>query len=115
MLITAIPADARRKRERGFDHASVLADVVQEILVPWGERKDLLWRKRMTLTNAKLPPDATRSANVADSFQSFGKITVPVLLVDDVITTGATAAEAARILLAAGAPEVHVFAWARGG
>ena len=113
--IAAIPADARRKRQRGFDHAARLADLVQEVLLPWGERRDILGRARMTMTNAKLPSDDLRAANVSGSFRATGPITEPVLLVDDVLTSGATMAEAAKILLAAGAPEVHVFCWARGG
>jgi competence protein ComFC len=66
------------------------------------------------MPNAALPTDETRQANVHGIFSVQQRISEPVLLVDDVLTTGATAEEAARALRLSGAPEVHVFVMATG-
>lgn len=114
LTVTSIPGDARRLRERGMDHASLLADKVKEVLVPWAERRTLLARKRHAFANANLPATDVRAANMKDVFVSIERVRSPVLLVDDIFTTGATATEAARILIAAGSPAVHLFTFARG-
>ncbi len=114
MLITSIPGDRRRMRERGMDHGTLLAHWVRDILVPWAEPRALLRRTRSTMPNARLPANAIRAANLFGAFEATEKITVPVMIVDDVLTTGATASEAARTLIAAGAPEVHLFVFAKG-
>lgn len=112
--VTSIPGDPRRLRERGRDHAADLARLVHDTFIPWADRRPLLARKRASQPNAQLPADATRTANVAGAFEALAPMTDPVLLVDDVFTTGATILEAARVLLAAGAPEVHAFTLAKG-
>lgn len=115
MIVTSVPADPGRVRQRGIDHAAVIADVVRDVLVPWAGRMSLLRRKGDAVPNAKLPVNAIRKANIRGSFEANGPISVPVLLVDDVLTTGATSQEAARVLLAAGTPSVHLFTLAKGG
>ncbi len=114
LIVTSIPGDARRMRERGMDHAAKLADVVQKVLVPWATRDDLFIRTRSVSPNATLPADIRRQANVRGAFVVKKQINAPVLLVDDVLTTGATAVEAAKTLLAAGAPAVYLFTIASG-
>lgn len=114
LIVTSIPGDARRIRRRNLDHATLLADVVRDVIVPWAERADLLERTRHIAPNANLPATELRRINVQQAFRAKTKIDKPVLLVDDVLTTGATAIEAAKTLLAAGATEVHLFALARG-
>jgi len=96
----------RRRLARGHDHAAVLAAcVAKEMRLPLGH--DLV-RTRPTPAQVNLPR-TRRLANVRNAF------TVPrpaeiqglrVLLIDDVTTTGATANEAARTLLKAGASTV---------
>jgi len=114
MTATSIPGDEKRLRWRGQDHGALLADAVRDIFAPWAERHHLLQRRRAVLQNALLPADATRQANVHEAFAVTDRLTDPVLLVDDVLTTSATAGEAARVLLAAGAPAVHLFVLASG-
>lgn len=114
LTIVSIPPDAGRLRERGFDHVSRFADLVWKRLVPWAERKEALIRVERRLPNADLPANAAREANVRGMFRALGNIQGPVLLVDDVMTTGATLNEAAKALKEAGASEVYYFVIAKG-
>jgi len=114
LVVTSIPADPDRARRRGMDHAAILADIIKEELVPWAGRQTLLVRSRPTLQNANLPTDLSRAANVSGAFNALQRVATPVLLVDDVLTTGATSEEAGRVLLAAGAPAVFLLVMAEG-
>jgi len=114
LTIVSIPPDAGRLRERGFDHVSRFADAVWKRLVPWAVRKEALIRVERRLPNADLPANAAREANVRGMFCALGKIQGPVLLVDDVMTTGATLNEAATVLKEAGATAVYFFVMAKG-
>lgn len=106
-VISFVPLHDRRLRERGFDQAGLLAHGVGRRLgVPV---QSLLVRRRHTAVQASL--DRTgRTHNVRDAFVA-RPCTGRVLLLDDVRTTGATLAEAARALTAGGA-EVICFALA---
>jgi predicted amidophosphoribosyltransferase len=71
-----------------------------------------LRRRRETRTQTALTPEE-RAANLAGAFVGSGpRLELPVL-VDDVFTTGATLAEAARALLAQGSPAVAGITFAR--
>ena len=88
--------------------------LAERLEIPFG---DLLVRRKDGATQVSLPPDQ-RLANVRNAFvvQGEGKARVvgrSVLLVDDVLTTGATAGEVARTLVSAGAAMVHIRAFAR--
>ncbi|MDY7009915.1 MAG: ComF family protein [Planctomycetota bacterium] len=104
----AVPMHWLRRLRRGWNHSTVLAEGVADRLgLPVG---DELIRIRNTLPQVRLPA-SRRRANVSGAFA----VTRPknlqgahVLLIDDVLTTGATANEASRTLLAAGAERVTV-------
>ncbi|MBP7133921.1 hypothetical protein KBA73_01765, partial [Patescibacteria group bacterium] len=83
-------------------------------IVPRATRATLLQRKREALPNASLQDPQLRAANIHELFECIQPTTHSVILVDDVCTTGATAREAARVLLGAGVPEVHLFTFASG-
>ena len=101
-----VPAHWRRRWARGQDHTAVLAGgVARELGLVVGRE---LIRVRNTPPQVFLPR-SRRIENVRGAFQAASPRAVAgahVLLVDDVTTTGATANEAARTLLRAGASRV---------
>ena len=115
-LLLPIPLSDARLRERGYNQAWELARRVGRALACPADAK-LLLRVRDTPHQLALPPEE-RAGNVRAAFavepsrraELAGR---SVTLVDDVMTTGATVAEAARTLLQAGAQEVSVWVLAR--
>lgn len=110
-VVCAVPPTRAARVRRGFDHTEVLAHAVAAGLrVPSALLLDAAGRP----DQRQLGRDA-RFANMAEAFTVRRDAPVPghVLVVDDVLTTGATLDGAARTLLAAGAIEVRVAAVAR--
>ncbi len=115
-LLLPIPLSDARLRERGYNQAWELA---RRLAREPGCTADarLLLRVRDTPHQLALPPEE-RAGNVHAAFaieparraELAGR---EVTLVDDVMTTGATVAEAARTLLQGGAREVSVWVLAR--
>ena len=110
--VVPLPLHATRYRERGYDQTALLAVEVARL----GKRElrdDAL--KRVKPTSRQVgQSDEERAANVAGAFEASPAVKgLKVLLIDDVLTTGATANEAARALLGAGALEVQVLTLAR--
>jgi ComF family protein len=104
-VLVPIPLAPKRLRQRGYNQAEALAVALSRL---WGlpVSRDLLTRARETATQTALTPE-TRLANVAGAFTPGRGPGVSrdstLILVDDVFTTGATLAEAARALEQAGA------------
>ena len=106
-LVIPVPLHRARHRERGFNQSEILADgVSQAINLPLA--KKILKRKKNTKDQTYLNTQQ-RAENVRDAFV----VTRPerindkkVILVDDVITTGATLNECARMLKQAGAEKI---------
>ncbi len=111
-VVAAVPLTKKRLLERGFNQSM------------------LLGREVARMTGAKLLPHALlkvkdtpaqaglgrkeRSLNLRGAFMCGGPVSgQTVILVDDVITTGATARECSKVLAKAGAREVYVVALAR--
>jgi competence protein ComFC len=110
VALTWVPLGKRRKRERGYDQAQVLAERVAGTL-------DLPC-VRLLARAVETPPQARRNAldratALRGAFRPTRKAPAVVLLVDDVLTTGATAAECARALRAGGGDEVGLLTAAR--
>lgn len=107
-LITWVPISSRRKLARGYDQVELLAAAVgRELGV---EPVRLLKKIRHNRPQSQIAGQARRKANVLGAYRMAEGVQVAgkrVLLLDDVITTGATAGECARVLLTAGAKEVH--------
>jgi ComF family protein len=111
-LIVPVPLDSARRRARGYNQSEELAREFAEL---WGRPLATeLARSRETRPQVGLDRLARRE-NVRGAFVWRGDPLVgcPVLLVDDVMTTGATAEECAAALKAAGARWVGVLTVAR--
>lgn len=112
-LLLPLPLHATRLGQRGYNQALELA---RPLARAWALPLAPTALRRIRATAAQSELDATqrrrnvRGAFLADADQVAGR---RVLLLDDVITTGATLREAAATLLAAGAGEVRVLAVAR--
>jgi competence protein ComFC len=105
-----VPADPDRGRSRGYHPAAALA----ERLAPLWELPTLSLLERPHPGKAQRELGmADRRRNVAGAFAACRAPPARVILVDDVYTTGATASEAARCLLRAGARRVDVLTFAR--
>lgn len=108
-ILCPVPVHAQRARQRGFDQAVVLARATaQELDLPW---RSLLLRTRHTRPQFDLGRKA-RLTNVTGAFELAGTADRSlvagrwVILVDDVVTTGATLVACATVLYGAGAVAV---------
>jgi len=110
-LIVPVPTTTKRIRERGYNQAQLIA---QELATATARSmQPLLRRVTGARTQTTLQP-AARAANVAGAFVVHGDVAgAHVLLVDDVLTTGATAAECARVLAGTGACCIRLVTFAR--
>ena len=108
-VITAVPLHPARQRDRGFTQSALLADRLSEALgVP---AVSTLRRVRHSDAQAKLPRRDRLAISAVDFEARAGRQCAGrILLVDDVVTTGATLAAASRALRRAGASGVACFA-----
>ena len=107
-LLTFIPISEKRRRKRGFDQVELLAQELGKQLGVAPQR--LLQKVRDNPAQSGISGQAERRANVLGVYQVVCPEVIQgkrVLLLDDIVTTGATAGECARVLLTAGAREVH--------
>lgn len=106
-VVTWAPTTDARRRARGFDHAELLAVAVADRV---GLDRRRLLRRRPG------PPQTGRSLQARRRGPDLAPVTAVtghVLVIDDVVTSGATAAAAARALRRAGAGRITVLAAAR--
>lgn len=106
-LISWVPLSAKRHRRRGYDQARLLAEAAAEAL---GTKAVPLLRKARDVSpQSRLRTPEERRANISGCYVVRSADAVRgkrILLIDDIITTGSTLSECARMLLTAGAVSV---------
>jgi len=114
-IVVPVPTTRKRRRARGYNQAALIARAFARHT---GRRMaELLVRNPGRGSQTTLQP-AARRANVAGAFHAThgGEQSIRgahVILVDDVLTTGATAVECSRVLVEAGARCVSLVTFAR--
>lgn len=107
-LVTWVPVSKRRKFSRGYDQVELLGRALcKELDLPF---VPCLKKIRHNATQSTIKGEAQRRANVMGVYRSVNGSQFAgkrILLLDDIITTGATISECAKILKIAGAKEVH--------
>lgn len=103
-VLTWVTMPERRRKERGIDHGRVLCETVGRL--SGRPVRQLLRRTGKMHTQRGLGREA-RLRNLNGTFACQKQLSSPVLLIDDVMTTGATASACAAVLRTAGAPRVY--------
>ncbi len=107
--ITFVPMHRSRQKKRGYNQAERLAKALADCVdIPC---KALLGKNKKTVNQARL--DRTeRLETIKGSFSAMGECPEHVILVDDVMTTGATVNECSKVLKRNGAKVVYVLTFA---
>lgn len=107
-ILTWVPVSRRRNYFRGYDQVELIALAAGKKLET--PAMATLRKVRHTRPQSRLSDISQRKANVLGAFAVIDPAAVAgkrILLLDDIITTGSTISECARVLLTAGAKEVH--------
>lgn len=111
--VTWIPVSRRRRWRRGYDQAKLLAAALAKALDK--PLVSTLHKKKHNRPQSSLTTSEARRANVLGVYGAGNAVAGKrLLLVDDIWTTGATATEAGRTLLVAGAEAIWMAALAKG-
>lgn len=106
-LITWVPLSCKRLRQRGYDQARLLAKATAKALgMPL---TPTLYKQRNTQPQSGTGDAAKRRANITGAYRMKKDADVTgkrILLIDDIVTTGSTLSECARVLGKAGAEQV---------
>lgn len=107
-LLTWVPVSRRRRWRRGYDQVELIArSAGSELDTP---AVSVLKKVRHTTPQSRLADPAHRKANILGAFAVTDPSLIAgkrILLLDDIITTGSTVSECARVLLSNGAKDVH--------
>ncbi len=112
--LVPVPLTGARRRSRGYNQSEVLARELSRLSgLPLAT--GVLVRRRGAPPQARATDEAARRANVADAFavRRRDSLAGPLILVDDVMTSGATLDSCARVLRAAGHGPVYALTFAR--
>lgn len=110
-LLVASPMHLARRRKRGFNQA---ADIAEQL----SKRTGISWTTDLVIRNRRTRPQRglnreERLANLQGIYQLSHTPPARIAVIDDVVTTGATARSLTEALLEAGAEEVQIWALAR--
>jgi len=106
-IVSWVPLNDRRKRKRGYDQAMLLAEAAARDMGEAVVRT--LTKPHNVKAQSEIQGRAERRANIDGAYAPYDSGLVRgkcVLLIDDIITTGSTLEECARVLLSAGAGRV---------
>lgn len=102
--IVPVPISRERLKQRGYDQSVLLAKEVSKLTgIPC--RTDILEKTKHNRTQHNLSAKE-REANVRGAYRAEGAARLRILLLDDIVTTGATAVECAKVLYRNGADYV---------
>lgn len=113
--IVPVPLHLRRECERGFNQAEALSGILGTFT--GAEVANVLERHRYTLPQVKIAEKKDREKNMSGVFRCRDADAVrgkDILLVDDVVTSGATITQCARTLRESGAGRIFGFSLLRG-
>jgi len=114
-FIQVVPLSQSKYKLRGFNQAAMITKYFNKVLnFPI---INVLKRSHEALAQAQIKSKKTRQKNIRNVFLTVNKIDIKnktIILVDDVITTGATLKEASRVLKKAGANKVYALTLAKG-
>ena len=104
--VTWVPLSRKRERRRGYDQARLLAEAAAERL---GMRAEpLLQKVRDVPPQSRLNTPEARRANISGCYEAAAPVEGRrILIVDDIVTTGSTLSECARVLMLSGAEDVR--------
>lgn len=115
MLLVPVPLHRQRYAWRGFNQAELLAEnLTDKFNIPLN--KKLIVRSKNTSSQVKLP-GKDREKNILNAFSFYSSapnLNKNILLIDDIITTGATMNEIAKLLKSRGIEKVWGLALAKG-
>jgi ComF family protein len=106
-IAVPVPLHRKRERQRGYNQAALLARQIG-----FETRTDLLRRVRPTASQTGLTRKQ-RALNVRNAFECVRPVSGTVLVIDDVMTTGATIGEVVKVLRRGGASRVEVLTLTR--
>lgn len=110
-VMVPVPLHPRRLRQRGYNQALELArPIARRLDIP--VHPELCQRVRSTQAQSELD-ERSRLSNIRGAFRATGPLPPRIAVLDDVVTTGATVSEMARVLRAAGCRQVAVWSLAR--
>lgn len=110
-VVTWVTMPENRRRERMIDHGCLLAEeAARRLDLPC---RQLLIRRETKEKNQASLNRTARQENLKNAFLPLEKISFPVLLVDDVLTTGTTARRCAEALRSGGAERITVLTYTR--
>jgi ComF family protein len=111
--IVPVPLSGRRRRLRGYNQSYLLAEEVSRLTrIPLAGTA--LVRRRSTPPQVRQMGEDARRRNVAGAFGPGRRMPIGgVLLIDDVVTTGATIEACARVLISEGGGPVFALTFAR--
>lgn len=111
-IVIPLPLSKRRLRRRGFNQTELIGKIFAQ---EFGYSLNLDLKRRHRRPQSKLKR-RDRQLNIANSFYYKGKNLdgASVIILDDVLTSGATMTEAARVIKAAGAREIVAIAIFKG-